>query len=246
MRLLFPVILSGLLGGCATQPPRWVGEMRQEKGKMYLSGISTNCPNVSYAYQGAYQQALATIAQYLNSQVSVHSKSKSDNYGSYLETEIELVSKQISVNKVQVEKFISVKENNKWTGYMLISVTEKDLKETYKELEHRQKEAAKKREKVLTVTGKNTVTDNVIQQLRQFGFQTGKEGEKVYLSQNLYQCKFNDLYKLYTVNLGIQADFGNKKSSFEEKGFGNTCAKARSEALNDISLEIVKWLEEIL
>ncbi|MBR3899830.1 MAG: hypothetical protein IKJ44_06130 [Elusimicrobiaceae bacterium] len=104
-RICLAVWCGVLLGGCASQPPRWAGKMWQTQNRLYFTGASSSCQTVSCAYENAYQQALGAIVQYLNSQISVHTIGRLDNQGSELEVKTEIITRQIELEKVKVEEF---------------------------------------------------------------------------------------------------------------------------------------------
>jgi len=247
MKRIFGVLLViGLLGGCAAQPPRWAGQMWSAKGRMYFTGISQNCSTVSCAYRQAHEASLVAISQYIGSQLSVHTTGHSDNNGTELETEVEIVTRPLELEKIQVEKFETVKRNAHWTGYIQVSVTASELARAKSRWQEREQERARRRQTVIHVKGERKLVSGVTASLRQAGFQTGKSERVLTVRQTEFSCGTSHLQNVRVGTLNVRICLDGKQTDFQTRGYAETCDKARAEAARQIGREVADWLEEFL
>ena len=244
-RIWGALMCMGVLGGCATQPPRWAGQMWQGQGKMYFTGISS-CVTVPCAYREAYEQALVSVAQYIGNRLSVHTTSRLDNNGTELEMKVDILSKQLELEKVQVEKFNARKQGRKWMGYVLVSVEKAELARAERRWQAKEQERLRQRQVVLNIQGERKLAAGVAETLRQAGFQTGKSNRTLRIEQTDFSCMPSQLQPLFVSTLGVQVQFESKQGVFQTRGYGVTCAQAQSQAVEQSGLDIVHWLEELL
>ena len=245
-RICLAVWCGILLGGCASQPPRWAGSMWQAQNRLYFTGSSSSCQTVSCAYADAYQQALGSIAQYLNSQISVHTVGRLDNGGCELEVNTEIITRQIELEKVQVEEFSAIKQAKKQIGFILVSVDQQTLAAAEQKIKEQEQKRLRRQQQVFRLAGKRELVSMLQARLQERGFKTGKQGKTILVTQVKTACTVSRLQPVWTNTTLMSVQVENQKAEFSGKGYGLTCADAYPEALQKAVGQIIDWIEEML
>lgn len=243
-RICLAVWCGVLLGGCASQPPRWAGSMWQTQTRLYFTGSSSFCQTVSCAYENAYQQALGAIAQYLSSQISVHTIGRLDNHGNELKVETEIITRQIELEKVKVEEFNCIKQGKKQACFILVSIGNKELRAAEQKLQEQQQKMLRRQQIMLQVVGNKTIVPILRVQLRGSGFQTGKNGKIIQIHIIKTTCAESQLQPVWVNTTLASVQFEHKKADFSAKGYGLSCDQAYDEMIEEVVRQIVSWIEE--
>lgn len=243
-RICLAVWCGVLLGGCASQPPRWAGKMWQTQNRLYFTGTSSSCQTVSCAYENAYQQALGAIVQYLNSQISVHAIGRLDNQGSELEVKTEIITRQIELEKVKVEEFNCLERGKKQVCFMLVSIGNKELRVAEQKLKDQQEKMARRKQMIFQVKGEESLVPVLQSRLRANGFQTGKNGKIIQIYRIKTICAESQLQSVWVNTTLISVQFEHKKVDFSAKGYGLSCDQAYDETIEEVVRQIVNWIEE--
>ncbi len=240
---LLPVLLflAFFGGGCVSAPkvPEWAGKNWQEQERVYFSGISSLCTDIACARQEAYQNAVASLAAYLGSTVSVHTQSVLDNNGQFLTAVFTSSSQEVALRQIQAEQFSISSYQGKITGYILISIQKAELERARAQLRLQALQQASQRQKRLAkgpivIRSPRAWADlagKLNHFLTQAGYAVAPEGKALYLKVERFSCRQSQMQKIQICTLQAKLIFENTEHVYIAKGFGRTRRQARQEAV---------------
>lgn len=243
-------IIVCLLGsaGCATAPaqPDWAGKLWQEKQTVLVSGISSNCADMACAQKIAYANALSSLAEYMGLRLKTHTRVDLSSDEQSVNAVYEAYTQELEINNLKIEKFEAVRTKTGLTGYVLISVEQKELRAAV--MRREQRERATEQEKLrkqqlgaFRVVAPKTWQDlarGVEKVLREQGYLVGRHGQTVRLSVAPLSCRWSQTVAIEICTLQASILVGNKKQTFSAKGYGQDLAQVRKETIE-------AWLREL-
>lgn len=249
MKLLAVFFLLGIFGGGCLPPPRtpdWAGKNWQEKQFFYFSGISSECRNVVCAKEESYNNAVASIAAFLGSTVSVLTQSDLDNNAQYLTAHFQSTTQEIPLKHIQVKKFKVSRYKKHLVGYVLVSIEKSEINTALAKMKQdadRQAQQQQNRRKlgVVTVHAPRYWKDLAGQAnifLGKAGYLTGKNGNNLFLQVDDFTCTQSHIQDVQICTLQAKVTFKQKEFVYTAKGYGRTQEQARKDAIG-------AWVEQI-
>lgn len=243
MKCLPTFFLLGLLGGgCVSAPtvPDWARKNWQEKQVYYFSGISSDCRNVACAKEEAYNNAVANIATYLGSTVSVLTESELDNSGQYLSAHFKSATREVPLKHIKVEKFKVSRYEKHLTGYLLVSVEKSELSTALAQIEWdqvSQERQLQNRRNIGAITIHTPkywkdLEGQLSRFLNKAGYLIGKNGKNLFLQVDDFTCTQSHIQDIQICTLQAKVKFQQQEHIYISKGYGRTQEQARKDMVN--------------
>ncbi len=247
-RLVVFFFLGIFGGGCISTPriPDWAGKNWQEKQVFYFSGISSECSNAVCAKEEAYNNAIASIATFLGSTVTVITESNLDNNGQYLSAHFQSATQEMQLKHIKVEKFKVSQDKKYLVGYVLVSLEKREIDAVLTQIKQdadwqTHKQQNRRKVGVITIHAPRDWKDlegQVNRFLGKAGYLTGQNGNNLYLQVENFACTQSHIQDVQICILQVKATFEQKELVFTAKGYGHTQAQAREDAIG-------AWIEQI-
>ena len=243
MKLLPVLLLLAFFGGgCVSAPnvPDWAGKNWQEKERLYFSGISSSCKHIACARQEAYNNALASMAAYLGTAVSVRTQSTVDNNGQFLTAVFTSSSQETALRQIQAEKFGISSYQGHLTGYILLSIEKRELERARAQLDLQalqKTQQRRQRQKIGPVAIRSPrawkdLAGKLNNFLTKAGYCVASGGKTLYLQVEDFTCSKSHIQDVYSCTLQAKLTFAQRERVYLAKGFGRTRLQARQDAVD--------------
>ena len=233
------MVLAGV--GCASTPakPEWAGKNWKEQKKMYFSGIAAQCPDISCARDRSYAHAVSAVADYIGITVQTHTDMELSNNWHQLESKYTAVSEELNLEHIEVEKFEVSREDNFFTGYILLQIPVYELEAAKRKVTEKAAQAAarKKQKAALGIFSVQTASDckeagtYLENLLRKQDYKIGKNGQPIYLQVEKENCRRSHFEELQICEIYFSISWQDKKHVFSGVGYGKDKAQSRREAI---------------